>query len=222
MLDPTGMFIKEVSSIDASPLYTLSKSLLHVNIGTSIHISRPVTKGHEEPSLEVYAIGEHFIAPLHPVRKILRSVDVARSHGLAVEVGLRKIIWDFSTRVPLPKGQGMDGLNTGGSVGPTDPVYLIGVGNGPGTVQKHLLQFYDGKWEDDDDEILALESEGGLECEGMPLLSVAKDLDQEMMDFLVSAWCVTMWGEVGKRVKRMQKGSSGKWRVGKFTFGHFG
>jgi hypothetical protein len=61
----------------------------------------------------------------------------------------------------------MDGLNTGGLVGPTNPAYLIGVGNGPGTVQKHLLPFYDGRWEDDDDEILALEREGGLECEGL-------------------------------------------------------
>lgn len=223
-LDPTGMFIKELPSSDAPPLYTLNKSLLHVHSTTSIHISRPKSKGHETPSLEVYAIGEHFISPLHPVRKLLQNVTVARSHGLAVEVGLRKIVWDFSTRVPLPKGEGMDGLDTGGSVGPTDPVYLIGVGKGPGTVQKQLLQFYDGKWEDDDDEVLALEREGGVECEGMPLLSVAKDLDQEMMDFLVAAWCVTMWDEVGKRVRRISKGGgapSGRWRVGKFTFSNF-
>jgi hypothetical protein len=31
------------------------------------------------------------------------------------------------------------------------------------------------------------------------------------MDFLVAAWCVTKWGEVGKRVKRLSQ-SGGKKR----------
>jgi hypothetical protein len=35
----------------------------------------------------------------------------------------------------------------------------------------------------------------------MPVLSVTKDLDQEMIDFLVSAWCVTLWRDVGKRAR---------------------
>jgi hypothetical protein len=218
-LDPTGMSIIELPSSDAPPRYTLTKSLLHVDCGTSIHIKRPESKGGETSSLTVYAIGEHYISPLHMVRKTLRNVSVARSHGLFASVGLRKIVWDFSTHIPLKKGEGMDGLNSGGSIGPTDPVYLIGVGNGPGTVQKHLLQFLDGKWVDDDDEVLALEREGGVECEGMPVLSVMKDLDQEMMDFLVSAWCVTMWGEVSKRAHHLNKSNGNKLHIGKFGLG---
>jgi hypothetical protein len=91
-LDSTSIFIKEVPSIDTSPLYTLTSLYSTPTPGTSIHIIRLVSKGHEMPSLEVYAIGQHFIAPLHPVRKILRSIDLPRSHGLAIEVGLRKII----------------------------------------------------------------------------------------------------------------------------------
>jgi hypothetical protein len=42
--------------------------------------------------------------------------------------------------------------------------------------------------------VVALERDGGAEVGGMPVLSVTKDLDVEMMDFLLSAWCVTMWG----------------------------
>jgi hypothetical protein len=33
----------------------------------------------------------------------------------------------------------------------------------------------------------------------MPVLSVIKKLDQEMMDFLISAWCLTLWRDIGKR-----------------------
>jgi len=54
----------------------------------------------------------------------------------------------------------------------------------------------------ENDEVLALAREGGAYCAGMPLLSVVKYLDQGMMDFLISAWCVTLWGEVGKRARR--------------------
>ncbi len=60
---------------------------------------------------------------------------------------------------------------------------------------------------------------GGAECEGMPVLSMIKDLDQEWMDFLVSAWCVTMWGEVSKRARRLSNSSGGKLHVGKFSLG---
>lgn len=66
-----------------------------------------------------------------------------------------------------------------------------------------MLRFYSGKCIDEDGEVIALEREGGVECKGMPVLSVTKHLGQEMMDFLVSAWCVTIWGEVGKRARRL-------------------
>jgi hypothetical protein len=71
--------------------------------------------------------------------------------------------------------------------------------NGPIGVTRDLLRFSDQKWVNDKDEVLALAREGGAECEGMPVLSVIKDLDQGVMDFLISAWCVTLWGELGKR-----------------------
>jgi hypothetical protein len=48
------------------------------------------------------------------------------------------------------------------------------------------------------DEVVALEREAGAEVGGMPVLSVMRELDVEMMDFLVLAWCVTMWVEVGR------------------------
>jgi formate dehydrogenase maturation protein FdhE len=66
-------------------------------------------------------------------------------------------------------------------------------------LQEDLLRFYDGKWVDEKDEVLALAREGGAECGGMPVLSVIKKLDQEMMDFLISAWCVTLWRDIGMR-----------------------
>jgi hypothetical protein len=78
-------------------------------------------------------------------------------------------------------------------------------------VRKNLLQFFQGKWVAydpvEEGEVVALEREGGAECEGMPMLSFTKELDQDMMDFLVSAWCVTLWGEVGKRARRLSKTS---------------
>jgi hypothetical protein len=210
-LDPTGLSIKDLSRKDSPPLYSFSTSLLHVNTGTSLHVKRLESRESETSYLPVWAIGEHYMAPLHTRTKKLREILVARSHGLTVWAHLREIVWDFSTRVPLKKGEGMDGLKAGGSIGPTDPVYLIGVGAGPGTVRKNLLQFFQGKWVAydpvEEGEIVALEREGGAECEGMPMLSFTKELDQDMMDFLVSAWCVTLWGEVGKRARRLSKTS---------------
>jgi hypothetical protein len=220
-LDPTGMFIKQLPSSDAPPVYSLSMSLLHVHTRSSIHVKRSETKGGETSSLAVYAIGEHFMSPLHTRKRMMQNITVARSHGLLATVGVREIVWDFSVHVPLKKGEGMDGLKSGGSIGPTDPVYLLGVGNGPGTVQKHILVFYSGKWEQEDGELIAIEREGGVECEGMPVLSVIKDLDPEMADFLVSAWCVTMWGEVGKRARRLSKSGGGKLNIGKLSIGRF-
>ncbi|KIM94535.1 hypothetical protein OIDMADRAFT_149269 [Oidiodendron maius Zn] len=39
-----------------------------------------------------------------------------------------------------------------------------------------------------------------MECEGMPVLSVVKDLGQDMMDFLISAWCVTLEGDIVQNI----------------------
>jgi hypothetical protein len=201
--DPTGVFIKTISSDDGPPLYTLSKTLLHVSSSTSIQVKRADSKGDE---ITVYAIGEHFISAMHPRKRELQSITAARSHGLGVWVGLRKIVWDFSTHVRAPKGEG-DAIVDPASY-PVDPVYMIGTARGPGTVQKHLLQLSDGKWEDDNGEVVAIGREGGAEIGGMPVLSVTKDLDVDMMDFLVSAWCVTLWDEIGKRARRHSKSNS--------------
>jgi hypothetical protein len=220
-LDPTGMFIKTLPASDAPPVYVLSATLLRVHSSTSIHVKRPESKG-AESLLTVYAIGEHFISPLtHTHNKEYRSVTAARSHGALVTAGIREQVWDFSTRIPLKKGE--IEANANAPYVPTDPVYMIGTAAGPGTVQKHLLQLDRGKWVDDDDEVVALQREGGAECEGMPMLSIMRDLDVELSDFLVSAWCVTMWGDVGKRAKGMSKGSGSgsghKLSFGKFSLG---
>jgi hypothetical protein len=211
-LDPTGTFIKTLPSSDASPLYTLTKTLFRVSSTTSIHVKRPEANGDD---LEVYAIGEHFISPLHTKKRELQYVTAARSHGFLVSTGVREIVWDFSTRVRAPIEKDNDGKDVNPSSYPTDPVYMIGTAPGPGTVEKHLLQFCKGEWVDADDEVVALEREGGAECEGMPVLSVTKELDQETMDFLVSAWCVTMWGQVGKRHRRSNKSANSKFSFGK-------
>jgi hypothetical protein len=108
-------------------------------------------------------------------------------------------VWDFTTEAPIPPKDGKIDVNaTGGATGGTSGTYLITLGGEIG-VAKHLLRFYDEKWVDENDEVLALAREGGAECEGMPVLSVIKDLDQEMMDFLISAWCATLWNDIGKR-----------------------
>jgi hypothetical protein len=197
-LDPTGTFIISLPSSDAPPLYTLSKSLLHASgVGASIHVQRTSPDG---KLIEVFSIGEHWISPLHTRKKDLQQITAYRSHGMLVTVGVRKVVWDFSTHVAAPKGETFDP-----SQFPVDPVYMIGSAPGPGTVQKHLLIFKDGKWEDGDDNLVALEREGGEEVAGMPVLSVKMELEQDMLDFLVSAWCVTLWGEVGKRARKHNK-----------------
>jgi hypothetical protein len=84
--------------------------------------------------LTVYAIGEHFISPMHTRRQELQNVTVARSHGLFVTLGLRNIVWDFSTPVPATGA----GIFNPASY-PVDPVSRIGTAPGRGTVQKHLL-----------------------------------------------------------------------------------
>ena len=220
-IDPTGTFIKTIPASDSPPLYTLNGSMIKIRGSTgSIHVQRADPNGGDKP-LEVYAIGEHFISALHkPQNKEFRSVTAARSHGALVTLNVREIVWDFSTRVPAPKGSNV-ATNSGYGY-PTDPVYMIGTAPGPGTVEKHLLQFLQGKVVDADDEVVALEREGGAECEGMPVLSVLKEVDEETMDFLVSAWLTTLWGQVGKRARRHSKDSGGTGKgfsIGKFKIG---
>lgn len=100
---------------------------------------------------------------------------------------------------------------------------MIGRSAGPGTVRKSLLGFARGQWVDGDEVVVALEREGSVgECGGMPVLSVLGEMDPEMMDFLVAAWCVTLWGEVEKRVRRLSRSSGEREGGGKerrFSFG---
>ena len=138
---------------------------------------------------------------------------VSRTHGLLAAANLKEIVWQFTTNVPQKSADGVDGRNT--KIDAPPPVVLeiydnMFGGPLPGMVHKVLLRYYSGKWVDDDNEVIALAREGGEACEGMPVLSVVKDLDLEMMDFLVAAWCVTMWGEVGKRTRRMSKSSGSR------------
>jgi len=159
-------------------------------------VKRISTKGDE---VTVYAIGEHYIAPMHCRKQDLQTLTAARSHGpgFLFWTGLRKIVWDFSIHVRAPGNQIVDP-----SKFPVDPVYMIGTAPGPGVVQKHLFQFCEGQWVDEADEVVAIERVGGAEMGGMPVLSLMKDFDVDMMDLLVSAWCVTLWGELSKRARR--------------------
>jgi hypothetical protein len=212
-IDPTGMFINELPAKDAQPLYSLSTSLLNVNNRSSVHISRPTrSSSGETSSLNVYAIGYCFISPLHNRKMMQQDVTATRTHGLLVGTNLKEVVWDFSTNVPRESADGVDGRDA-------EAYGSLFSGPPPGTVQKSLLQYYSGKWVNSDDEVVALAREGGEACDGMPVLSVVKDLDLEMMDFLVSAWCVTMWGEVGKRARHMSKSGGSKLSVGNFTLG---
>jgi hypothetical protein len=200
-IDPTGMSVITLPLGSAPPYYTFSKSLLHVNSFSSVDVSRPALNGGK--SVAVYAIAEEFISPLHHVRPDFKNVRVTRPTGLFAALGARKIVWSFSVQDPIPlkDGKKIDEqakVDEGGTTGG----YLWTVGNGPIGVTRDLLRFFDQKWINDKDEVLALAREGSAECEGMPVLSVIKELDQGMMDFLISAWCVTLWGELGKRAHR--------------------
>ena len=198
-IDPTGMSVIELPLGSSPPCYTLSTSLLHVNTFSSVDISRP--DKHTGKPLALYAIANQFITPLHPVRPTFKDVLVRHSTGLFAAIGVRKVVWDFTTEAPIPLKDGKIDTNaTRGTASGTAGGYLITLGGVVG-VAKHLLRFYDEKWVDENDEMLALAREGGAECEGMPVLSVVKDLDQEMMDFLISAWCVTLWKDIGKRAR---------------------
>ncbi|KAE9365047.1 hypothetical protein N431DRAFT_353315 [Stipitochalara longipes BDJ] len=202
-IDPTGMSIIELPLGSAPPVYKFNTSLLHVGSFTSVDISRPDASGNP---LAVYSIAEKFISPLHPTRPTFRNVTVSRSFGVMAAIGLRKIEWTFLTQMPIPKDKHKesdipDGENTAGW-------FLMTLGADGIGVEKDLLRYFEGKWTDENEQVIALAREGGAECEGMPVLSVSEGLHQEMMDFLISAWCVTLWGEVGKRAHHRHKHSS--------------
>lgn len=198
-IDPTGMSIIKLPLGSALPYYTFSTSLLHVYTASSVDIRR--TDKNSGKPLAVYAIAEQFMSPLHSVPPRFKDILVRNSAGIFANIGLRKVVWDFSTQAPIPLKDGkVNWQAEDETTGRANGGYLI-TGSGYVGVQKDLLQFYEGKWVDEYGEVLALAREGGAECKGMPVLSVTKDLDQEMMDFLVSAWCVTLWRDVGKRAR---------------------
>jgi hypothetical protein len=66
--------------------------------------------------------------------------------------------------------------------------------------QQHLLTLSRGNWISymlkEEGEVIAVLNEKGLGPQGMPVLGVVKDLDKEILDFLVSAWCVKTWGHL--------------------------
>ena len=118
----------------------------------------------------------------------------------------------FHHTVPVLTQSGRAGDNLSAAwTGPSDAVALVGVdiGKVKETRRQQLYQMFGGQWigyeNNDKGELIALEREGGAECDGMPMLSIQKELGQDSLDFLVAAWLVTMWGEVGKRVRRLGK-----------------
>lgn len=218
-LDPTGMFIREIPSTDAPPLYTLNNSLLHVGLGSSVQVERSVRQGDQVTSVPVYTIGDRYISPLLSRKAMLQNISVARTSGIFAMAHLREIVWDFLTYVVPAKPQGEGAQAKKDYHPPTADGFLIGLTTDTRAVQRHLLRFYGGKCVGEDDEVLALERDGGVECGGMPVLSLTRTLDQEKMDLLVSAWCVTMWGQVGKRARRLSEASGRKLSIGKFKLG---
>ena len=198
-IDPTGMSVIELPLGSAPPRYTFNTSLVNVGSFGSVNVSRLDASGN---NFAVYAIAERFISPLHTTRKSFRNVTVARSTGIFAAVGLRKIEWTFLTQTPIPTE---NGKIIDGPLPPAPMGSILATLGGDGIgVEKDLLRTIDGKWLDEHDQVVALAREGGVECEGMPVLSVTEGLHQEVMDFLVSAWCVTLWGELGKRAHHHQ------------------
>jgi hypothetical protein len=200
-IDPTGTSVIELPLGSDKPLYTFSTSLLQAGSFGSIDISRP-DKNTGKP-VAIYAIADEFISPLHPVRRAFRNVRVRHSTGVFAAIGLRKVVWDFITQAPIPLKDGkLDPQAKETKEGGTEGNYLVTLGGDEVGVQENLLRFCDGKWVNEKDEVLALAREGGVECQGMPVLSVVKDLDQEILDFLICAWCVALWKVIGKRARR--------------------
>jgi hypothetical protein len=159
-IDPTGMSIIKLPLGSAPPYYTLSTSLLQVHPSSSVHVSRQ-DKNSEKP-LALYAIAEEFISPLHGVRPAFRNVRVRRSTGIFTALGLRKVLWDFITEAPIPLKDGkIDKQATVGKTGGTAGNYFVTLGGDEVGLQEDLLRFYDGKWVDEKDEVLALAREGG-------------------------------------------------------------
>ncbi|RFU23977.1 hypothetical protein B7463_g12361, partial [Scytalidium lignicola] len=191
-LDPTDMSIGPLPTEhpDVPVHYSLTSSLLKVNIGSSIHVRRqryglqrrPSEGNIEISSIPVYAIGDCYMKPMHSRNPKLQHILVSRSTGIFVSARFRKKAWEFCTPVPVK------GTDVRKSI---DPIFVLGAGPQPTVVQRHLLQFYDSKWVsyqlNDDGEAIAFEKEGGEQSKGMPILTIVKNLEEEMMDFLVSA-----------------------------------
>jgi hypothetical protein len=98
---------------------------------------------------------------LHGVRPAFRNVRVRRSTGFTV-LGVRKVLWDFVTEAPIPLKDGkIDKQATVGKTSGTAGNYLVTLDGDEVGLQKDLLRFYDGKWVDEKDEVLALATEGG-------------------------------------------------------------
>ncbi|KAH8808710.1 hypothetical protein F5884DRAFT_858232 [Xylogone sp. PMI_703] len=209
-LDPTGLTIGPLPTEhpDIPVHYSLSSSLLKVNIGSSIHVRRqrhglerrPSEGGIETSSIPVYAIGDCYMKPMHTRRQKLQNILVSRNTGILVATHLKKKAWDFCTAVPV---KGMDVLKS------LDPIFVLGAGPQPTVMQRPLLQYYDSKWvsyeSSAEGDAIAFEKQGGDGSRGMPMLTIVKNLDEEMIDFLVSAWCVKLWEEAGKIARHKRK-----------------
>jgi len=68
-LDRTGLVIKKLPQSDSTPLYYLSKTLLDVNMASSVHVKRAEGGAGEASSLDVWAIGDGFMTPSPPTRR---------------------------------------------------------------------------------------------------------------------------------------------------------
>ncbi|RFU29751.1 hypothetical protein B7463_g6562, partial [Scytalidium lignicola] len=144
--------------------------------------------------------------PVHyALSSSLLKVNLGSPPGFLSQPISKKKAWEFCIPVPL---EGID-IRTA-----VDPIFTLGTSDEPTVTQHHLLQFYDAKWvsyeSSADGEAIAFEKQGGEQSNGMPMLTLVKNLDEDTMDFLVSAWCVKLWEEVGRVARNQRRFSSGR------------
>lgn len=209
--DPSGLSIEPLPTEHPNvPVhYTLTSSMLEVNLRTAIQVKR-ILPSHEEKGTEsnngepssvaVYVVGDTYMKPLHTRNPKLQKIMVERSTGLFVAAGVKKQAYEFCISVPV------ENLDVRKSV---DPIVVLGASDTPTVIRRHLIQYYDSKWlhypeNVTDGEIIAFEREGNEQSKGMPMLNIVKSLNEEMMDFLVSAWCVKLWQQ-GDKIKHSRR-----------------
>lgn len=214
-LDPTGRYIVPLAlnNDPAPPLYELSSSLFNVNdtsptlqilrlednsLNHTISRNNPsTTKANPallNPSTKqpIYAIAHQYIRSSQTDTN--RSLEVWKTRHFTT------VTWDFSTKEFVSDYDNPD-LPRDYSAG--NEVWGAGQ-KGRMLVQKHLLQWQDGRWTKGvvgEGEVIAVERD--VVHGGMGVLNiVGKEVEGEDLDLLVSAWCVRHWGQVKEGGRR--------------------